>query len=364
MIISGFEVSLLGLPHDEPLAAGPSRPDLNRPTVLLLLRTDEGVEGIGFTFLGAGLSRALKAAVEDMAAMCIGLDPLRPKPILDKIAVLAGGAGPAGIFTLALAAIDIALWDIRGKAEGKALWRLLEAENKPVPTYASGTMMRDFDLDVVLRACERLVADGHRHVKMQLALPGEFDRAREVERIRLVREALGKGVGLMCDLNQRWSVAQAIEMGEAVAEFDLDWLEDPVAHGDLAGQARVMREQPVPVATGEYIYRLSGFEQLLASAPPHFVMIDPFRAGGITPWLEIAALAQAYDRPVVSHLAPEIQIHLIAAVANGRTVEYMPWSTAMFREVPWPKDGYLHLGEAPGLGLEIDPAAVSRYRLS
>ena len=364
MVITGYEVLLLGLPADEPLAGGPSRPDANRPTVLLLLRTDEGVEGIGFTFLGAGLSRALKVAVEDMAEMCVGRDPLDPAPLLERIGALAGGSGPAGIFTLALAALDIALWDIRGKVAEQPLWRLLGAKGTPVPTYASGAMMRDFDLDVVLTACRRLVDAGHRQVKMQLALPGEHNREREVERIRRIREALGEDIELMCDINQRWSVRQAIEMGQAIADFGLCWLEDPIAHDDLRGQASVIREQPIPVATGEYIYRLSGFEQLLSAAPPDFVMIDPFRAGGITPWLSIAELAHAHDKPVVSHLAPEVQLHLIAAIPNGRTVEYMPWSIAMFKEVPWPKDGYLHLGEAPGLGLEIDMAAVNRYRVS
>ncbi|WP_309085749.1 mandelate racemase/muconate lactonizing enzyme family protein [Chelativorans sp.] len=364
MVITGHEVILLGLPVDEPLAGGPSDPSRNRPTILLLLRTDEGVEGIGFTFLGAALSRALKVAVEDMAEMCIGHDPLDPEPLVAKISALAGGSGPAGIYTLALAAIDIALWDIRGKVSGQPLWRLLGGKDKPVPTYASGALMREFDDEVVPMACRRLVEAGHRHVKMQLALPGEYNREREIQRIGDIRAALGDDIGLMCDVNQRWTVQQAVEMGQAIAGFGLCWLEDPVAHDDLPGQATVAREQPVPIATGEYIYGLGGFSQLLDAAAPHFVMIDPFRAGGITPWLRIAELAHARGRPVVSHLAPEVQVHLIAAAPNGHTVEYMPWSIAMFKEVPWPRQGFLQPGKAPGLGLEIDAAAVKRYRLS
>lgn len=364
MVITGYEIILLGLPVDEPLAGGPSDTSRNRPTVLLLLRTDEGVEGIGFTFLGAGLSRALKVAVEDMAEMCLGHDPLDPEPLFARIGALAGGSGPAGIFTLALAAIDIALWDIRGKVAGQPLWRLLGGSDDPVPTYASGALMREFDDQVVATACRRLVEAGHRRVKMQLALPGAYDREREIQRIRQIRAALGDDMELMCDVNQRWTVQQAVEMGQAIAEFGLCWLEDPVAHDDLQGQATVAREQPVPIATGEYIYGPSGFAQLLDAAPPHFVMIDPFRAGGITPWLRIAGLAHARGKPVVSHLAPEVQVHLIAAIPNGYTVEYMPWSVAMFKEVPWPRQGYLQLGEAPGLGLEVDAMAIKRYRLS
>ncbi len=363
MRISGFEVSLLGLPHDEPLAGGPSRSDARRPTVLLLLQTDNGVEGIGFTFLGAALSRALKIAVEDMAGACVGLDASRSEQIREKLLAMAGGSGPAGIFTLALAAIDIALWDIRGKVAGQPIWRLLGGAGAPVPTYASGALMRNFDNDTVLRACSRLVDAGYRRVKMQLALPGGYVRRLEVERMRLIREAIGEDVKLMCDVNQLWSVEQAIEMGNALAEFNLEWLEDPVSSDDLTGQAKVMANQPIAVATGEYIYGVAGFRQLLNTAPPDFVMIDPFRAGGMTPWLAIAEMAREYDRPVVSHLAPEVQIHLMAAIPNGHSLEYMPWSLAMFKEPPWPRDGYLHPSERPGLGLEIDSSAVSRYRV-
>ncbi len=364
MKITGSEVHLLGLPADEPLVGRPASPGATRPTVLLRLRTDEGVEGIGFTFLGSGLSRALKVAVEDLAALCVGFDPLDPAPMLDRLTALAGGSGPAGIFTLAVAALDIALWDIRGKAAGQPLWRMLGASGEPVPTYASGALMREFDLDTILRACRHLVDAGYGQVKMQLALPGGHDRSREIDRIRRIREALGNETLLMCDINQRWSVPQALEMGQALEEFDLCWLEDPVSHEDLRGQAAVKAGQPLKIATGEFIYRPSGFEVLLASAAPDFVMIDPFRAGGITPWLTIAGMAHAEGRPVVSHLAPEIQVHLIGAVPNGWTVEYMPWSIALFREVPWPDRGYLRPPKGPGLGLVIDDAAVNRYRLS
>jgi L-alanine-DL-glutamate epimerase-like enolase superfamily enzyme len=362
--ISGYEVALLALPADEPLAQEPANPAARRPTVLLRLRTDGGVEGIGFTFLGAALSRALKVAVEDMAELCLGLDPLQPETLRARVVAAASGSGPAGIFTLALAAIDIALWDIRGKTAGQPLWQLLGAGGSPVSAYASGALMRELDLDAALRSSARLAEAGYTRVKMQLALPGDYRPEREVERIARIREVLGDKVQLMCDINQRWSVEQALEMGPQLREFDLCWLEDPITHDDFAGQARLLSDLSIPIATGEYVYGASGFRHLLDLALPDYVMIDPFRAGGITPWLEIAKLAHACGRPVVSHLAPEIQVHLIAAIPNGWTVEYMPWSYAMFREVPWPRSGMLELGQRPGLGLEVDDAAVARYRLS
>jgi len=364
MIIKGFEVYLLGLPADDPLGLEPSQSNGKRPTVLLRLHTDEGEEGIGFTFLGAGLSRALKVAVEEMGKLCVGFDVLHHDLIIAKINSVANGSGPAGIFTLALSAIDIALWDLRGKLAEQPLWQMLGAKDTLVPTYASGALMRELGTDAIQRSCDRLIKAGYKQVKMQLALPGEHKPNIEIERIRKVREVLGNDVELMCDINQRWSVQQAIEMGPLLEEFNLTWLEDPTPHDDFNGQAKILKTLDIPIATGEYIYCYSGFKQLLDAAAPDFVMIDPFRAGGITPWLKIAKLAEIFQKSVVSHLAPEIQMHLIAAIQNGYTVEYMPWSYAMFKDVPWPEFGYLKLGRAHGLGLQPDNAAIVRYQLS
>ncbi len=317
---------------------------------------------MGFTFLGAGLSRALKVAVEDMAALCVGLDPRATRAIVAKIVAAAGGSvRPESL--LALAAIDIALWDIRAKMSGQPLWKLLGADGSPVRTYASGALMRELDLDAILRSCGRLVEAGHKQVKMQLALPGAHRPEVEIDRIRKIREALGRDIELMCDINQRWSVQQAIDMGRSLAEFDLAWLEDPTPADDFAGQARAISELPMPVATGEYIWW-----------PERFPAVAGRRRSGLRDDRSVPrgrhhavaedreARGDAHGLPVVSHLAPEIQVHLIAAIPNGRTVEYMPWSYAMFKEVPWPKAGYLEPGHAAGLGREVDRAAVARFR--
>jgi L-alanine-DL-glutamate epimerase-like enolase superfamily enzyme len=361
MKISGYQVSLLKLPADEPLVGAVTGASRFRPTVLLLLQTDEGVEGLGFTFLGAGLSRALKVAVEDMAALCVGMDASQPDAIQRTLYDAAGGAGPAGIFTLALAAIDMALWDIRGKVADAPLWKLLGASGDPVPTYASGALMRELTLDAAIASAGRLAEAGYRQVKMQLALPGTTTREVEIERARRVRESLGPDIALMCDINQRWSVEEAITLGRMLEEFGFAWLEDPTAHDDLDGLARIADALAMPIAVGEYVYGLKPFEHLIAAGAVDIVMIDPFRVGGITQWLKAAALAEAHDRKVVSHLAPEVQVHLIGAVPNGMTVEFMPWSCAMFKNPPWPREGMLDMPTGPGLGLELDRDAVRRF---
>src|SRR5690606_35774550 len=146
---------------------------------------------------------------------------------------------------------------------------------------------------------------------------------------------------------------------EEIAFF---WFEDVVAHDDFAGLSRVASALATPLAGGEYAYGLVPFRHMLEAGSIDIVMIDPFRAGGITPWLKIAALAEAFNLPAVSHLAPEIQVHLVGAVPNGLTVEYMPWSVRLFEDVPRPERGMLAMPSEPGLGLRVDRKAIDRFR--
>ena len=364
MKIVAHRSSVVALPADEPLADAPERPDATRPTVVLELLTDDGLEGIGFTFLGAGLTRALHAAVQDLAATIVGMDALCAEAVHRKLRHAAEGAGPGGIFTLALAAIDIALWDLRGKAAGLPLWKLLGGSGEPVATYASGALMRGLSLDAAVASAGRLVDRGFHAMKMQLALPLPTSPAREVERARRVREAIGPDVGLMCDINQRWRIDQAIAMGRRLEDVGFAWLEDIGPHDDYAGLAHAADVLATPLAGGEYVYGLTPFRHMLQARAVDIAMIDPFRVGGITAWLKVAGMAEAFGVPVVSHLAPEIQVHLVGSVRNGLTVEYMPWSIRLFEEVPRPHEGCLPMPVGAGLGLRLDREALQRFRAS
>jgi L-alanine-DL-glutamate epimerase-like enolase superfamily enzyme len=198
-------------------------------------------------------------------------------------------------------------------------------------------------------------------MKTQLALPGDTSPEREVERIRLIRESVGPNIDLMCDINQRWDVRQAISIGSRVEEYHLFWLEDMVAHDDYPGMASVAAALATPIAAGEYVYGLVPFRHMLEARSVDIVMIDVLRAGGITQWLKIAAMAEAFNLPVVNHLYPEISVHLVAAIPHGLTVEYMPWSSRLYEEVPLPRNGELAVPEKPGLGLKFDKEALKRY---
>jgi L-alanine-DL-glutamate epimerase-like enolase superfamily enzyme len=364
MKISRIHSQILRLPVDEPLAGGPAAPGATRDFVALRVGTDEGVEGLGVTFFGGALTGALKAAVDALGALAVGEDPLRVEAIAQKLRAAAGSAGPGGIFTLALAAIDIALWDIKGKALNVPVARLAGGFRERVPTYASGALMRTFPLDHVARASAQLVKKGFRQMKTQLALPGDTTPQREVERIRVIREAIGPDIDLMCDINQRWDVRQAISIGSRIEEYHLFWLEDVVAPDDYAGLASVAAALATPIAAGEYVYGKVPFRHMLEARSVDIVMIDVLRAGGITQWLKIAAMAEAFNLPVVNHLYPEVSVHLVAAVPNGLTVEYMPWSSRLFEEVPVAVNGELTVPDKPGLGLAFDEAAFRRYGMN
>ena len=361
MKISDIRSQIVRLPAEEPLANGPSVPGATRDIVTVEIRTDQGIEGIGVAFFGGALTGTLKSAIDALGALALGEDPLQIEAIRDKLRTAASTSGPGGIFTLALAALDIALWDIKGKALGMPLATLVGAFRQRVPTYASGALMRQFSLEEVLRAGPRLVERGFRQMKMQLALPGDTSPEREIERTRLIRESIGEGIDLMCDINQRWDVRQAISIGRCIEQYHLYWLEDVTAHDDYAGLARIAAALDTPVAGGEYVYGAVPFRHMLEARSVDIVMIDVLRAGGITQWLKIAGMAEAFNLPVVSHLVPEIHVHLIAAIPNGLTVEYMPWTVKLYKEVPLPQNGELVVPAKPGLGLEFDRDVIKRY---
>src|SRR5438128_3062538 len=196
MKISRIRSQILVLPQEDPLANTPEDPKAARPMVIVRLDTDDGIEGLGVTFYGGAMTGSLKAAVDDLGALTIGEDPLRLEAIIAKLCVAAGGSGPDGMFTLALSAIDIALWDIRGKALNQPLWKLLGGARERVPTYASGSLRRNLSLDEVAKAAGKLKGKGFREAKMQLALPAPTTPAKEVERAKAVREVLGPDIKL------------------------------------------------------------------------------------------------------------------------------------------------------------------------
>jgi len=322
---------------------------------LIAVHTDGGPIGYGSVFTDA---RLVAAALKVLEPLFLGENALEPARVSEKLHQNSFWMGRGGTLTHTISGIDIALWDIKGKVHNQPVGKLAGGHRNRINTYASGALMRHFPLDQLEKSAALLKARGFKQMKTQLALPGDTNQVKEVEHIKVIREAVGYEIDLMCDINQRWDVRQAISIGKQVDPYRLFWLEDVTAPDDYDGLARVANALDTPIACGEYLYGIAPFRQMLEARSVDIVMIDVLRAGGITQWLKIAGMAEAFNIPVVSHLAPEIHVHLVSAIPNGLTVEYMPWSFGLFREVPQPKDGQLTVPQKPGLGLEFDPITV------
>jgi len=364
MKISSYETAILQVPEDDPLANMPEEAGRFRPVVMLRLRTDSGIEGIAVTFYGGKMTGSLLVAVGELAELTIGEDPMRIEQIVAKLNSGTGDScGPGGIFTLALSAIDIALWDIKGKALDMPLWKLLGGHRDRVPTYASGSLRRGLTDDQAQQAAATLLDKGFREMKTQMALPGNPTPADEIRRIQVIRDVIGPDIKLMCDINQRWRPEQAIDIGSRAEEVGLFWLEDVTTADDYQGLARVTAALSTPIAGGEYLYGIAPHRQMIEARSVDIVMVDIIRAGGVTQWMKIAGMAEAFNLPIVSHVMPEILVHMIAACPNGLTVEYMPWMVALYEETPVIDNGELILPTTPGLGLKFDEKAIASFKV-
>ena len=262
-----------------------------------------------------------------------------------------------------MSAIDVALWDIKGKALDQPLWKLLGGHRDRVADLclrlAAARLSTD-DRRSAPRAI--LLQKGFREMKTQMALPGNPTPAEEVRRVRVVREAIGPDIKLMCDINQRWRPEQAIDIGSRVEDVGLFWLEDVTAADDFPGLARVTAALKTPVAGGEYVWGIVPFRHMIEARSVDIVMIDLARVGGVSQWMKVAAMAEAFNLPVVSHVMPEMLLHMVAACPNGLTVEYMPWMLALYEETPAIENGQLVLPTKPGLGLKFDEKAIASFK--
>jgi L-alanine-DL-glutamate epimerase-like enolase superfamily enzyme len=363
MKIQNVKINLVRLPLEEPLVGAPPMPGMLREFITVQITTDDGIEGIGVTTFGGKIVRTLMTAVQEFGDLIKGDDPLRTEQVTAKLRAASASCGPGGVMALAMSAIDIALWDIRGKAFGQPLARLLGGLRDRVPAYASGALTRTTPTDKLERAASALVEKGYTQIKTQMAVEG-LTATQEIERIKLIRNAVGPSVNLMVDINQRWSVHEVISIGHQIEELRLGWLEDPTAHNDYQGMAKIADALSTPICAGEYLYGIEPHRQTLAHHSVDIVMIDLLRAGGVTQWMKIAGMAEAFNRPVASHLLPEIHVHLIAAIPNGLVVEYMPWTWRLFENPPMPVKGEMTVPSGPGLGLKFAPDLFSTYGIA
>src|ERR1700694_756736 len=284
---------------------------------------------------------------------------LEPEAAWDRLARRGDWVGPGGFLHIALAPLDIAVWDAAGKTLGQPLFRLLGGYPDRLPSYGSDGLWYSLTPDELAATARRHVESGFGAVKLRLGK--EPTREGEVRRVQAVRDAVGPRVKIMVDATESWTLTQARRAGRALQEAGIAWLEDPVHHLDVAGLRELRNQLEVPIAAGEHLYHLDAFRTTLEARAVDIIILDLARVGGITPWRKIAALAQAHRVPVCGHVVPEVQIHLLCSIPHGHLVEYVPRSAGILKAMPRLEQGDLVAPHAPGLGIELDDAAVRRH---
>jgi L-alanine-DL-glutamate epimerase-like enolase superfamily enzyme len=359
MKITQVAVNVLRVPVERPYVAGGRTVDANWH-VLARVTTGDGVQGIGYVvYPRPDLMTAIAQAARELGEHLVGMSVLEPEAAWNALARRGDWVGPGGFLHIALAPLDIALWDAAGKTLGQPLHRLLGGYRDRLPCYASDGLWYSLTPEELATTARRHVDRGFGAVKLRLGK--EPAPAAEVRRVLAVREAVGPDVTIMVDATESWTLTEARRTGRALQDAGIAWLEDPVHHLDLAGLAELRRALDVPITGGEHLYHLDAFRTLLEARAVDVVILDLARVGGITPWRKIAALAQSHRVPVCGHVVPEIQIHLLTSIPNGHLVEYVPRSEGILEAMPRLESGHLVAPQAPGLGLKLDEAAVRKH---
>lgn len=361
MKITQVTINVLRVPVDRPYVAGGRAVDANWH-VLARIATADGVEGIGYiVYPRPDLMTTIGHAARELGESLVGMSVLEPEAAWDRLARRGDWVGPGGLLHCALAPLDIAVWDAAGKALGQPLYRLLGGHRDRRPAYASDNLWYSLSPDELAASACRHVEAGFGAVKLRLGK--ETTPEGEARRVRAVRQAVGPGVRIMVDATESWPPMQARRAGQALQEAGIAWLEDPVHHLDVAALAALRSQLDVPIAAGEHLYHLDAVRMLLEARAVDVLILDLARVGGVTPWRRMAALAQAHRVAVCGHVVPEIHVHLVSSVPNGHLVEYVPRSAGILKSMPRLEGGELVAPLAPGLGLELDEAAVRRHRV-
>jgi D-arabinonate dehydratase len=349
MPITDVRVHLLAVPFEDPPQTG----FLALETIDLLVvevESSTGVIGTGHLHPLAGGMRTLKVCIEEMLApLLIGESTADVPALWEKMWQSTFIQGRMGITVMGMSALDIALWDLAGREQGKPLWSMWGGRSDPLPVYGSGCF-RGLGHDGMIDKAQRFVNDGFNAIKMQVA--HVFTPEEDVINVRDMRTALGKQVQIMVDVNQGWSADQAIQTGRQLDAFDLAWLEEPVVADDFDGYHRVADAIKTPVVGGENHFTHHDLKPFLASGKVPILQPDVMR-GGFTELLKIAQMANDAGLGIAPHLFPELMVHLNAAIPNPVWLEYMGWFDALWVEPNLPDGGMMSPPDRPGHGMDF-----------
>lgn len=327
------------------------------PLALIDLQTDEGVTGRSYLFCYTPL--VLKPVCELLA----NLDPIlrgasvAPLEISRLLHARFRLLGAKGIVGMALAGIDMAAWDALARVERQPLARALGADLLDVQAYNSCGLGL-IGPDAVPAEAEALATAGFSAIKVRLGYP---DLATDIKVVRAVKAAVGEGVLVMSDYNQALSVPEAVQRVQALGDEGLYWIEEPCLAHDYEGNARVRAASRCPIQMGENWWGPSEMAASLGFGASDFGMPDAMKIGGVTGWMQAAALAEAAGMPISTHLFPEVSVHLMAATPTRHWLEFVDWASPVLVQPMEIRNGKASVPDAPGTGIEWNESAVNRY---
>ena len=358
-VITTAEAYLVDLPV-EAVRTDAVQSFLKQETVFVEISTEDGGRGTGYSYtIGTGGSAVLALLRDYLLPRLVGQDARRVEGVWRDLFAATRATTVGAITSLALAAVDTALWDLRCLRAGQPLWLLAGGAGDRVPLYDTEVGWLHLTTDELVSGAQEAVAKGRRGIKIKIGKPsGSEDAAR----LAAVRRAVGPEIDLMVDANQSMTAAEAVRRAALLEPLDLLWLEEPLPADDVAGHAHVARSTSIPIAVGESLYSIGQFAQYLTQQAAGVVQVDVARIGGITPWLKVAHLAEAHNVAVCPHFLMELHVSLCAAVPNSRYLEYIPQLTAITRTALRTDDGTALAPDVPGLGIDWDRDAIDGLR--
>lgn len=357
--IAWIELSSVTLPLAAPVSdakvlTGRQRPMTEVVFLFAEIGTEQGHEGVGFGYSKRAGGPGQFAHAAEIAPAAVGEDPSDIGRIGTKLAWAGASAGRGGLAGQAIAAIDIALWDLKARRAGLPLAKLLGAHRDSVRCYDTTGGFLGAPLEEVLDNAAASARAGIGGVKIKVGHP---DHAEDLRRVAAVRERLGDGFPLMVDANQQWDRPAARRMGRALEEFGLTWIEEPLDAHDAEGHAALVRALDTPVASGEMLTSVAEHRELIDRGAVDVLQPDAPRIGGITGFLKVAALAEDRHLALAPHFAMEIHLHLAAAYPSEPWVEHFDWLGPLFEERLIIEGGRMHVPSRPGLGITLSERA-------
>jgi L-alanine-DL-glutamate epimerase-like enolase superfamily enzyme len=334
---------------------------VKQETIFVDIETEDGLVGTGYSYtIGTGGTAVLRLLKVDLLHNLIGEDARQVEAIWQKLFWSTHATAVGAITSLALAAVDVALWDVRCKAAGQPLWLLAGGANPTVPLYDTEGGWLQLSTEELVSGALESKARGWPGVKLKVGKP----RASEdLKRLHSVREALGSDMDIMVDANQSMTYPEARRRARMFEEVDVFWFEEPLPAEDITGHARLAAGTSIPIAVGESLYSPSHFRAYLESGGAGIVQVDAARIGGITPWLKTAHLAETFNVKVAPHFLMELHVSLAAAVPNALYVEHIPQLRTVITEEIRIIEGQAVAPREPGIGISWDREAIDAMRV-